>query len=64
MANWQASTTQASTARARPKTKDELRRMLTEAVCNTQPRPADKAKQMAETREIAARRAPSASDVA
>jgi hypothetical protein len=41
MTNWQASKPRASTARALPKTKDELRRMLTEAVCNTRTGAAD-----------------------
>jgi hypothetical protein len=40
MAHWQASIT-----RAPPKTKAELRQMLTEAVRNTQPSAADGAKE-------------------
>jgi hypothetical protein len=44
MTNWQASKPRASTVRALPKTKDELRRMLTEAVCNTQTGAVDQAK--------------------
>jgi hypothetical protein len=44
MAHWQASTT-----RAPPKTKDELRQMLAEAVRNTQPDTAPRPKRAAKT---------------
>lgn len=55
MTNWQKSTT-----RQAPKTKAELREMLTEAVRNTQPNLELEPKHLAKVRKIAAGMAPSA----
>jgi hypothetical protein len=48
MANWQKSST-----RQPPKTKAELRQMLTEAVRNTQPSPDPRPKRLAKAKKIA-----------
>jgi hypothetical protein len=48
MSNWQKSST-----RQPPKTKAELRQMLTEAVRNTQPSPDHRPKRLAKAKKIA-----------